>query len=104
MYVVIYVTAESPEQAKKIAKTLVEERLAACVNVVERVHSVYWWEGRVQEAEEALLVVKSLKSLVDRVAERVKELHTYTVPEVVAVEVCGGNRDYLRWVSEECAE
>jgi len=104
MYVVIYVTAESLEQAKKIARTLVEERLAACVNVVERVHSIYWWEGEVQESQEALLIIKSLRSLVERVAERVKELHTYTVPEVVAVEVCGGSREYLKWVSEECAE
>ena len=104
MYVVIYVTAESLEQARRIARALVEERLAACVNIVGRVESVYWWEGEVQESQEALLIIKSLRSRVEEVVRRVKELHSYTVPEVVAVEICGGNPDYLRWLREECGE
>lgn len=96
--VVVLVTAPSAEAADRIARPLVEERLAACVNVVGPIRSLYRWEGRVQEDAERLLVVKTRRTLLDRLEVRVRALHEYDVPEVVALPVTGGSAAYLAWV------
>lgn len=90
-----------PGDADRIAKTLVEERLAACVNVLCTVRSYYWWEGRVQEDEECLLIVKTTRSVADRLIERVKEIHPYTIPEVVLMPADKVLKEYLDWALRE---
>ena len=95
-----FVTCKDRRQAGRIARTLVRERLAACVNIVPGVASIYTWEGKVEEAREVLLVVKSRTALSKRLTARVKALHSYSVPEVVTIPIASGNADYLRWIRD----
>lgn len=98
-HVVVFITTATPEEAERIGRTLLDERLAACVNATP-VRSAYWWKGQVEEAGETLLIVKTAARLVDALTARVRALHSYTVPEVVAFPIVGGNPDYLRWIDE----
>lgn len=97
---IVLTTASSQEEARKIAQALVERKHAACVNIVPGVESTYWWEGKVEKAQELLLVIKTTASAFDRVQATIKELHSYTVPECVAIEIKQGSNDYLSWVGE----
>lgn len=97
----VYVTAATAEEAARLGRQVVEERLAACANVVPGVRSFYWWEGRVQDEGEALLLLKTHAGCLDHLIRRVKELHSYSVPAVSAVRVEKGNPDYLEWVRAE---
>ncbi len=97
-YCALFVTASNRKEADKIAAALVKEKLAACVNVVPKIFSRYWWKGRVESAPESLLIIKTKKSLVPRLIQRVRKLHSYTVPEVIALPIVKGNPDYLRWI------
>ena len=99
--IVVYVTVESPEEGQRLADVLVEERLAACVNRVGPVQSTYRWEGRVERGEEQLLIIKSRDELFDRLKKRVEELHSYSVPEIIALPVIKGNDRYLHWLEEQ---
>jgi periplasmic divalent cation tolerance protein len=101
--VVVLVTAGKREDALAIAHALVRDRLAACVNVLDGVTSVYRWEGKVCEDPEALLVAKTRRALVPRLAARVKELHTYTCPETIALPLVAGAKAYLDWLAAETA-
>lgn len=83
-----------------MARTLVDERLAACANLVPGVTSTYWWQGKIEEASETLLVLKTRQDLLERLVARVKTLHSYIVPEVIALPVVGGNPAYLEWIDE----
>jgi periplasmic divalent cation tolerance protein len=98
---VVLMTAGSREEADKIANALVAEMLAACVNVLPGVTSVYRWEGAVQRDQEWLLVVKSTRQVLDDLVRRVQALHSYDLPEVIALPVVGGSEAYLRWVDGE---
>ncbi len=100
MYMVILITVGARHEGLKIARTLVEERLAACVNIVGGIDSVYRWEGKVEEGREWLLIAKTEERLFGRVTARVRELHSYEVPEVIALRVEGGNQSYLDWIGE----
>lgn len=100
MCIVIFVTAKNRREANKIAARLVQDRLVACVNIVEGVQSIFWWEGKVDKAGEALLILKSKKSRLQKVVKTVKALHSYTVPEIIALPIVGGNEDYLNWIRE----
>ena len=95
---------QSDEDAERIATALVERRLAACVNAVSGVRSTYRWKGRVERDEERLLVIKTTDSRLEPLRAAIVELHSYEVPEVVALEVVSGHRPYLDWVTESCAE
>ena len=97
---VTFVTCRDVRQARRVARALVAERLAACVNVVPGVASIYRWKGRVEEAREALLLVKSTSARARKLEARVKELHSYDVPEVITLKIAGGSADYLRWLRE----
>ena len=99
--VAVLVSAPDAETARRIGRTLVEERLAACVNVVPGVSSIYRWRGAVEEAAEVLLVVKTRAERADALAARVRTLHPYELPEVVVLPVRGGSRAYLQWVAAE---
>jgi periplasmic divalent cation tolerance protein len=99
--IVVLVTAPSAEDAAKIARALVEERLAACANIVGDVRSIYRWEGKVEDDSEALMVIKTREELFDKLEKRVKELHSYSVPEVIALPIAKGSPEYLKWLEEE---
>jgi periplasmic divalent cation tolerance protein len=98
---VVLMTAGSQEEAERIAQVLVSEMLAACVNVVPGITSVYRWEGEVHRDSEWLLVAKSRRDVLDDLIRRVQALHSYDVPEVIALPLAGGNEAYLRWVNQE---
>jgi periplasmic divalent cation tolerance protein len=97
----IYITASSEEEARTIARTLVEERLAACANILGQIASVYWWEDGLQEDAEVALIVKSTGALVPRIVDRVKALHSYDCPCVVALPIEAGNAAFLEWIGTE---
>jgi periplasmic divalent cation tolerance protein len=99
-YSVILMTAATEEEAGRLARMLVERRLAACVSQVPGLHSVYWWEGAVQESQEVLLIAKTLKTKVKELVKAVKREHSASVPEVLSLPVKEGSRDYLRWIAE----
>jgi periplasmic divalent cation tolerance protein len=99
----IVLSTTPPERAGSLARSLVQERLAACVNVIPAIQSVYRWEGRVQDDQEALLVIKSVSGRVEELVSRLTELHPYDVPEALVLPVDGGSARYLEWVSEACA-
>ena len=96
--VVVLVTAASEQQADAIATALVAERLAACVNIVSPIRSIYRWKDKVQSDTEHLMIIKTRTKLVAQVEARVKQLHSYEVPEVVALPIVAGARSYLDWV------
>src|SRR4030067_2820569 len=99
-YCIILITAGSAEEGERIAGSLVDNHLAACVNVVPSVKSVFFWEGKTDQQSEVLLIAKSRKALLDQIIDHVKKIHSYSVPEVIAIPVIGGSEDYLRWVEE----
>jgi len=94
----VLTTAGSGEQAETIARALVDRRLAACVNVMGGVCSFFRWEGKIQREDEKLLLIKSAKSLFPRVRETIRELHSYDVPEVLAIPIADGDPAYLKWL------
>jgi periplasmic divalent cation tolerance protein len=98
---VVLVTTPTPERAAEIARALVEERLAACGNVVPGLRSIYRWEGRVQEDPEALLILKTTRARFEALRDRVLALHPYQVPEVIALPVEAGSAPYLAWIAAE---
>ena len=98
--VVVYITASGEDEAAKIAKALVEAKLAACVNIVKNVRSIYSWQGKIEDEPEALLIVKTQKKHFSAVSAKVKELHSYSVPEVIALPILEGSEDYLKWLKE----
>jgi periplasmic divalent cation tolerance protein len=99
----IYITTASREEAQRIGRALVEERLAACVNILGGMKSLYWWEGEVSEGDETVLIAKTRLSLVDELTARVKALHSYSCPCVISIPLEGGNLDYLAWIASETA-
>ena len=97
----VYITASSAEEAGRIGKALVEARLAACANVLGGVTSFYWWQGVVQEDAEAALILKTRAELVDALTAKVKELHSYDCPCVVALPIDAGNPEFLAWIEAD---
>lgn len=98
--IVIYITAPNEEEGAGIARALVEERLAACVNIIKPVRSIYRWQGKIEDDSEVLLIVKTDKKFFGALKERVRKLHSYTVPEIIALPVIDGSEDYLKWLQE----
>lgn len=100
-FVAVLVTVGSAREGERISRALVEERLAACVNRVGSIRSVYRWRGQVEESEEELLIIKTRKEVFVRLKERVQALHSYEVPEIIALPILTGNENYLRWLSKQ---
>jgi periplasmic divalent cation tolerance protein len=98
-YFVVLVTTPDPDSAEKIASALVEERLAACVNIVPAVRSIYRWEGKVTRDAESLMIIKTTAERYAAAELRIKELHSYTTPEVIALRLEAGSAAYLEWLS-----
>lgn len=101
--IAVFVTAPSAEKAVAIGRTLVEERLAACVNIVPGLRSIYRWEGQVQDEPEVLLVIKTERSRFEALRARVVALHDYSCPEVIALEIATGHTPYLDWIRDSVA-
>ena len=97
---VVLITVASREEAERIARRLVEDRLAACVNIVPQVRSFFIWQGKFSQEDEVLLMVKSRRARFQELATAVRQLHSYSVPEIIALPVLVGSSDYLRWVAE----
>jgi periplasmic divalent cation tolerance protein len=97
---ITFVMCASGEEAEKIARALVEERIAACANIVPGAKSVFFWEGKLNVEPEHLLIIKSLEEKGEDIVRRVRELHSYDVPEVVTFPIASGSPDYLKWVEE----
>ena len=97
-YGVVFITAASPEEAETIATSLLEKKLAACVNIISAVQSVYWWEGKICREQEVFLLAKTKTHLFPRLASEVKALHSYKVPEIIMLPISDGSADYLQWI------
>lgn len=100
-YIVILITAKDQEEAQKIAKALVKRRQAACVNIIPAVSSHFWWKDKLEATEESLLIVKTMEPLLNEVIKTVKKIHSYRLPEIIALPIIGGSRDYLEWLDSE---
>lgn len=97
---IVLVTTSSKDQAVTIANALVSEQLAACVNIIERIESVYRWESKIVQDSESLLIIKTTDGRYDNLERRVKQLHSYSTPEVIAIKIERGSSEYLRWLEE----
>ncbi|MBI5407197.1 MAG: divalent-cation tolerance protein CutA [Nitrospirae bacterium] len=97
-FIVVLITSSSAEEGEKIATSLVDHHLVACVNMVPSVKSLFFWEGKTAQESEVLLIAKSRRPLLDKIVEQVKKIHSYKVPEIIALPVIGGSEEYLKWV------
>ncbi len=97
---VVYITVPDEKEAVNIAKILIEEKLAGCINIVKDIRSIYKWQGRTEDEPELLLILKSRRRLFERLKNRVKELHSYSVPEIIAIPIIEGSEDYLQWLEK----
>jgi periplasmic divalent cation tolerance protein len=97
----IYITAGNMEEAKKIGRELISSRLAACVNIIDNMHSMFWWEDKIQEDREVILIAKTKESLVTELIETVKSVHSYDCPCIVSLPILDGNRAFLDWIVEQ---
>ncbi len=100
-YTVVFVTAANKKEARKIADGVVKEHLVACVNIVEKIKSIYRWQGKIEKSTEMLLIMKTKISLSKKLIKKVKSLHSYTVPEIIFLPIIDGNPDYLKWIEDE---
>ena len=96
----MFITVSNEEEAAKIARTLVEARLAACVNIVRGIRSIYSWQGKIEDEPEVLMMAKTQKGLFDSLSKKVKELHSYSVPEIIALPIVEGSAEYLKWLGD----
>ena len=99
MYIVILVTAKDKKEAQKISAGLIKAKLAACVNIVDKVNSIFFWAAKLEQAKESLLIIKSKKEKLPRIIKLVKSLHSYKVPEIIALPIISGDKPYLRWMN-----
>jgi periplasmic divalent cation tolerance protein len=99
--IVVLITVPGEDEASRIASTLINERLAACVNLVKNIRSLFRWEGKVEDESEFLMVVKTRSDIFERLSKRVNELHSYSVPEIIALPIIDGFEGYLQWIADE---
>ena len=102
-YIVIFVTAKNKAEAKKIAQGLLKDSLVACVNMVGGVESYFQWQGKIDKANETLLIIKTKQKSFEKVLSKVKQLHSYDNPEIIALPIVAGSWDYLKWIDEVVA-
>jgi periplasmic divalent cation tolerance protein len=99
--IVIFVTTGSEDEAHRVAVHLLGRKKAVCINIVPRVDSLFWWQGKLDSAKESLLIIKTKASLLQEVIDLVKEVHSYAAPEIIAMPIIEGSEDYLKWIDDE---
>ena len=97
----IYITTSTLDEARAIGKELVSSRLAACANIIADINSIYWWDGKIQDDREVLLIAKTKESLVRELIEKVRSMHSYECPCIVSLPILDGNKPFLDWIVEE---
>ncbi|HDQ06083.1 MAG TPA: divalent-cation tolerance protein CutA [Candidatus Bathyarchaeota archaeon] len=97
-YNIVFMTAGSRQEAVKIVSTLLKDKLIACGNIIENVSSIFWWQGKIEEEKEVLVIMKSREGLFKKLSKRVTELHSYDVPEILALPIVDGSPSYLEWL------
>jgi periplasmic divalent cation tolerance protein len=100
-YILVHVTVKDLEEGRKIAKSLVKHRLATCVNILPEVESYFWWKDKLETAKEAMLMIKTKETSLPELIKAIKKLHSYSIPEIIALPISGGSRDYLEWIENE---
>ena len=100
-FIVIYCTVPNRKEGKEIAKALVENGLAACVNILDKIESVFSWDGELNEEKEAMLIIKTKQELFDKIKLVIQKLHSYTVPEIIALPIVQADETYLKWIEHE---
>ena len=98
--ILLYITTEDKQEAQSIGKALVEEKLVACVNIMENMQAMFWWKDKVDKASETVLIAKTKKSLLSEVIEKINSMHSYECPCVIALPIIGGNESFLQWIQE----
>ena len=101
MYALVYITTSGEEESKKIGRTIVEERLAGCVNIIPTIKSLYWWKGEIEDDNESILIVKTKVSNIENIIKRVKEIHSYENPAILAIPIINGSKEYLDYLDSE---
>jgi periplasmic divalent cation tolerance protein len=99
-YIVIFITVPEYDIGKNVADILINEKLAACVNITGKINSTYFWQGNVENDDEYLLIIKTRKDKFEELSQKVKENHPYSVPEIIAMPIIVGSKDYLNWIDE----
>ncbi len=102
MYLVAFITVPKKKEARNLARAIVRNKAGACVNIVDKIDSLFWWQAKVDRARELLLIVKTKSSNFSKLTKLVESMHSYTVPEIIALPIVKGNRSYLRWIDESC--
>jgi periplasmic divalent cation tolerance protein len=100
-YIVVFITTRDSGEAEKIARALLKQRQAACVNILPGVTSHFWWKNKLDSSQENLLIVKTKDSLLPDIIKSVRKIHSYEVPEIIAMPVAGGSQEYLDWIEHE---
>lgn len=103
-HIVIFITAISEKEAQNIANVLLEQRKAACVNIISGVNSKFWWKGKIDSSQETLLVIKTRASMFQEIIKLVRTIHSYEIPEIIALPIIDGNDEYLKWIDTEVKE
>jgi len=101
MYVIIFVTCPDGKTAEKLGEILLKKRLAACINVIYTIKSLYWWKKKIEKNHEVLMIIKTREKLVDDLIKTVKKLHPYETPEIIAIPIKKGLKNYLEWIKKE---
>jgi periplasmic divalent cation tolerance protein len=99
-YVIVLVTAANREEAEKILKALLNEKMIACANIIGPVNSLFWWHEKIESAQEYVLLMKTRSEMFEKLAEKVKTLHSYEVPEIIAIQIIHGFKPYLEWLTK----
>lgn len=103
-YIIVFVTVPERSEAEKIASVILEKRLCACVNIVPGLKSMFHWQGNIDNTDELLLIIKTKSDLFMDLARQIKELHSYTVPELIALPIVAGSKEYLDWMEQELSK
>jgi periplasmic divalent cation tolerance protein len=103
MVAIVYTTIDDIQAARRIAKTLVEEQLVACVNIIPKIESYYKWKGKIENEEEVLMIAKTVDENVKKTIQRIKQLHSYELPDIIVLPIIGGLKEYLDYIANETA-
>jgi len=100
MYIIVFTTCANKKEAKRIAASIIESKLAACVSIIDKIESFFWWQGKIDTASEVLLIIKSRKAKLAKIIKLVKSLHSYVVPEIIGLPIISGYKPYLNWIDD----